>query len=584
MPRGFLVKRQKHCSAYSYRIRHNSEDDRSDSGSEQENVYVSQPFGSPDSGYSHSPVSLTFKDPAAHLLMSTVPSNSTTTGNDVLSSSTVNISNHVFRHQWPHPPYTVDTFNDKKDFLIIQPNKFDSGNNNHHQLLLQQHHQQQQEQYQQQLKQQQNRDNEQKFHIFGASDRTTTSQCSSPKSPTRSRSRVGTPTQGSPLYFSTFDRLSVSSPTGKGQQKLPGESNYPQPMTPSTPGTPSSPSKKRSANHDNDSTVKVKTPKKPKAARKIKFEPDDKSSPVSGTIIKDFSDSEDDNTNTVTGETVVCGDIDSAFNLVEITLEARADLDKIENKIGDYVCQLCKEFYKDAFQLAQHRCSRIVHVEYRCPECDKVFNCPANLASHRRWHKPRPNGNSKTTSNSNNTKPLLPVDNGVKNALAEPASHQAVTAGPETGSEVELTDINVTRRTPSPGSESADGLFECDQCGKKFRRQAYLRKHMASHADEKPYPCQFCGKVLRSETARAKHVLQHAVGNKDFTCSVCGNGFANKAALERHSRLHTSEVYTCKYCSSTFYSSPGLTRHINKCHPSENRQVILLQMPVNRPC
>ena len=24
----------------------------------------------------------------------------------------------------------------------------------------------------------------------------------------------------------------------------------------------------------------------------------------------------------------------------------------------------------------------------RCSECDKVFNCPANLASHKRWHRP----------------------------------------------------------------------------------------------------------------------------------------------------------------------------------------------------
>ena len=49
------------------------------------------------------------------------------------------------------------------------------------------------------------------------------------------------------------------------------------------------------------------------------------------------------------------GDIDPEFNVVEVTEEAKAELAKIENKIGDFICRLCKEIYDDAFGLAQHR-------------------------------------------------------------------------------------------------------------------------------------------------------------------------------------------------------------------------------------
>jgi hypothetical protein len=52
---------------------------------------------------------------------------------------------------------------------------------------------------------------------------------------------------------------------------------------------------------------------------------------------------------------IFLGDIDPEFNVVEVTEEAKAELAKIENRIGDFLCQLCNQIYEDAFGLAQHR-------------------------------------------------------------------------------------------------------------------------------------------------------------------------------------------------------------------------------------
>ncbi|XP_012882497.1 PREDICTED: insulinoma-associated protein 1 [Dipodomys ordii] len=299
--------------------------------------------------------------------------------------------------------------------------------------------------------------------------------------------------------------------------------------------------------------AKAPSAKKPKAIRKLHFEDEVTTSPVLGLKIKE-------------------GPVEAP----------RGRAGGAARPLGEFICQLCKEEYADPFALAQHKCSRIVRVEYRCPECAKVFSCPANLASHRRWHKPRP---------------APAAARAPESEAATRAEAREVSGGGGGGSD---------RDTPSPGglseSGSEDGLYECHHCTKKFRRQAYLRKHLLAHhqalqakgappappaedllalyagPDEKA-PLEAAG------DGEAAGVLGLSAPAECHLCPVCGETFPSKGAQERHLRLlHAAQVFPCKYCPATFYSSPGLTRHINKCHPSENRQVILLQVPVRPAC
>ncbi|XP_036999659.2 insulinoma-associated protein 1 [Artibeus jamaicensis] len=355
---------------------------------------------------------------------------------------------------------------------------------------------------------------------------------------------------GDPLFFAPAE-LKMGTTFSAGAEAARG----PVPGPPLAPAASLRPPGKRpvpsaAAPEPPAKVAKAPGSKKPKAIRKLHFEDEVTTSPVLGLKIKE-------------------GPVEAP----------RGRAGGAARPLGEFICQLCKEEYADPFALAQHKCSRIVRVEYRCPECAKVFSCPANLASHRRWHKPRPAPAAVRASESETT------------ARAE--AREATSGGSD-------------RDTPSPGgvseSGSEDGLYECHHCAKKFRRQAYLRKHLLAHhqalqARGTPSAAQR-EDLLASYPGPEEKALQEAAGDGEAAgvlglsataechlCPVCGEPFPSKGAQERHLRLlHAAQVFPCKYCPATFYSSPGLTRHINKCHPSENRQVILLQVPVRPAC
>ncbi|XP_067642691.1 uncharacterized protein nerfin-1 [Eurosta solidaginis] len=185
---------------------------------------------------------------------------------------------------------------------------------------------------------------------------------------------------------------------------------------------------------------------KNKATRKLKFD-EETSSPVSGTIIRPLEDITDGNVHYSNG------DIDPKYNIVEITEETKAELAAIKNVIGDYICKLCRIKFDDAFGLARHRCACIVLLEYRCPECGKQFNCPANLASHRRWHKPK-----KTDANGS----------GGGGAGARKENRNT-------------TNSQTASAKPKQTDTTTDLPYPCEICGKRFKRLAYLRKHQQIH-------------------------------------------------------------------------------------------------------
>ncbi|XP_069848037.1 histone-lysine N-methyltransferase MECOM isoform X10 [Dipodomys merriami] len=165
--------------------------------------------------------------------------------------------------------------------------------------------------------------------------------------------------------------------------------------------------------------------------------------------------------------------------------------------------------------------------QYRCEDCDQLFESKAELADHQKFPCSTPHSAFSMVEEDFQQK--LESENELREIHAIQECKECDQAFPDSQS-LEKHML----------SHTEEREYKCDQCPKAFNWKSNLIRHQMSHDSGKHYECENCAKVFTDPSNLQRHIRSQHVGARAHACPECGKTFATSSGLKQHKHIHSS--------------------------------------------
>ncbi|KAM9696067.1 histone-lysine N-methyltransferase MECOM isoform 8-T9 [Dama dama] len=166
--------------------------------------------------------------------------------------------------------------------------------------------------------------------------------------------------------------------------------------------------------------------------------------------------------------------------------------------------------------------------QYRCEDCDQLFESKAELADHQKFPCSTPHSAFSMVEEDFQQK--LESENDLREIHAIQECKECDQAFP---------DLQSLEKHMLSHTEERE--YKCDQCPKAFNWKSNLIRHQMSHDNGKHYECENCAKQVFTDPSNLqRHIRSQHVGARAHACPECGKTFATSSGLKQHKHIHSS--------------------------------------------